>query len=256
MSVSQYKTYQKCPRAWYLEKVEKAWQRPAAWLAQGTAVHAAAEAYERSGRTLPVEDMKETYRQSYADEIAKYTKDTPNFTHWFGSGPYRGAQDIERRFLIGLEQTEKYQAWYEAHPHEVVWVSEDGTPGIEMEFDLDLDGVMIKGYIDAVMRNVKQDYLFVRDNKTGNTPGDLFQLGTYKVAVEDAYGVEVSEGDYWMGRTGKPTIAQDLSDWTKERVAEEFHALADNIQSERFDPDPEPSKCRFCSVSMSCEFSL
>ncbi|ATL70754.1 RecB family exonuclease [Nocardia terpenica] len=257
LSVSQYKMYEKCPYSWYLQKVERAWQRPAAWLAQGTAVHAAAEAYERSGRTLPVDDMKEVFRQSYAEEIGGYTKETPNFTWWFRSGPYGGARDIERRYRIGLEQTEKYPAWYEKHPHEVIWVAPDGTPGIELRFDIDLDGVGVTGFIDAIIADERTGELTVRDNKTGNTPGDAFQLGMYSVAVELAHGVERPlTGDYWMAKTGKPTLAYDLTEWDRECMTGEFHKLADNIRAERFDPDPEPAKCRFCSVSASCEFSL
>lgn len=257
LSVSQYKTYTRCPYSWKLQKIDKVWQRPAAWLAQGTAVHAAAEAYERSGRTLPLGEMLDVFRQSYTDEISEYTDDTPNFDWWFASGPYRGAQDIERRFLLGLEQTGKYPAWYEKHPDEVVWIAPDGTPGIELGFDIDLDGIQVTGFIDVIIIDAETGELTVRDNKTGNQPGDDFQLATYAVAVELAYGVDRPRmGDYWMGRTGKPTFPFDLSAWDRDRITAEFRQLADNIQAERFAPDPEPAKCRFCPVAESCEFAL
>ncbi|MFE2997982.1 RecB family exonuclease [Nocardia sp. NPDC059246] len=256
MSVSQYNQYGKCPYAWKLQRRDKVWERPAAWLPQGTAVHAAGEAYERSGRTLSLEQVKDVFRASYSEEVSKYTKETPNLSYWFRSGPYRGAQDIERRFGIGLEQCEKYVTWYDKHPEQVAWTAPDGTLGVELEFDLDLDGVLVKGFIDKVGHDTKRDVMYVRDNKTGKKPPeDDMQLGTYKVAVETTYGVEVPEGDFWMGSTGKPTIARDLKEWTRERVTEKFHELADNIKQERFDPDPETSKCMFCSVSASCAFS-
>lgn len=252
-SVSQINQYTKCPYSYYLDRIEKVWSRPAAWLAQGSAVHVAAEMFERSERKMTLEEMEEVFRESYVEEIAKYTEDTPNFEYWFASGPYGGEVDIERRHGIGLEQCGKYINWYDEHPEEVIWVADDGTPGIEIGFDIELDGVPVRGYIDAVIQ--VEDKVIVRDNKTGNQPGDDFQLGTYKVALEEQFGVEgITEGDYWMGRSGKPTYAYDLTEWTREAVTSKFHELEANIQAGNFEPDPEPSKCRFCSVSTSCSF--
>ena len=210
--------------------------------------------YERSGREMTLDEMHDVFRESYAEEIAKYAEVTPNFNFWFRSGPYAGEKDIERRFGIGLEQCEKYQTWYEKHPEEVIWISEDGIPGIEIGFDIDLDGVPVRGFIDAVIDNGVE--IIVRDNKTGNTPGDDFQLGVYKVALEKQFGVEgIEHGDYWMGRSGKPTYPYKIGEWTEERITEEFHKLEENIQAERFEALPEASKCMFCSVNLSCEFS-
>ncbi|EFV12963.1 RecB family exonuclease [Segniliparus rugosus] len=256
LSVSQYKTYERCPYSWYLSRVEKAWQRPAAWLPQGSAVHEAAEAYERSGRTLTLDQAQDVYRESYARHVGEYCEITPNFNWWFRSGSYGGKEDLERRFKLGLEQVGRYLDYYETHPAEVIWIAPDGTPGIELEFNIDLDGVAVRGFIDAVIPNGCGDEVLVRDNKTGNSPGDDFQLGTYGVALSEQFGVFAPVGDYWMGRTGKPTKAYDISKWTVERVTEEFHRLADNIEAERFDPDPEPSKCMFCDVAYSCDYAV
>lgn len=60
--------------------------------------------------------------------------------------------------------------------------------------------------------------LVIRDHKTGNNPGDDFQLGIYAVAIDATQGVKSELGEFWMGKTGKPTFPYDLSDWTKERV--------------------------------------
>lgn len=255
LSYSQYGTYQKCAYAWYLQKRKKVPQRPAAWLAQGTAAHAAWEADERSGRTLTPEAVETVFIDSYADEIARYAEEWPNFGYWFASGPYRGKVDIERRFGLGLAQLPGYRRWYDAHPSEVVWVAPDGTPGIEMEFDLDLDGVTVRGYIDLLI-DAGNGNVLIRDNKTGNAPGDEVQLAVYGVAVEDRYGVKPEFGDYWMGKTGKATARYDLTEWDRARITGMFHDLADRIDDERFDPSPEPSKCRMCSVSAECDFSL
>lgn len=253
-SVSQYKTYQACPYQYYLQRVERVWQRPAAWLSQGSADHAAFEAYERSGRTMSLEEMQDVYAESYMEETNKYAEETPRLDYWFASGPYKGQADIERRYQLGLDQCKRYQDWYEKHPKEVIWIAPDGTPGIELGFDIDLDGVQVKGYIDAVITTENYGNAIVRDNKTGNTPGDDFQLTTYAVALNKTYGTNIVEGDYWMGRTGKPTIAYDLSAWTEERLTDAFGEMNEGVLSESFDPDPDPKKCNFCSVNASCVY--
>ncbi|AEK07433.1 Cas4 exonuclease [Mycobacterium phage Rockstar] len=255
-SVSQLKQYERCPYSYKLARIDKAWQRPAAWTAQGSAVHEAIEAWERSGRSLSLEEAQEVFKESYKKHIDAACEITPNFEWWFASGRYGGQLDIARRYDIGLEQVEKYINWATSHRDEVIWIAEDGTPGIELEFDIDLDGVLVRGYIDAVLRSGCGDEVYVRDHKTGNQPGDDFQLGVYKVALEDEYGVFAPSGDYWMGRTGKPTYPFDLTEWTRERVTEKFKELDENIRAERFDPKPDPDTCRFCDVSYACPFAV
>lgn len=254
-SVSQLKLYERCPYAYKLSRMDKVWQRPAAWLAQGSAVHEAAEAYERSGRTLTIQQAQDVFRESYAKHINEACETTPDFSRWFASGPYGGQLDTERRYEIGLGQVEKYLDWYEAHPDEVIWIAPDGTPGIEIGFDIDLDGVMVRGFIDAVIEQGGD--VLVRDNKTGNQPGDDFQLAVYAVALAEQYGIEQpSVGDYWMGRSGKPTKVYPLNGWTREKVSAKFAELEENITAGKFDPDPEPSKCRFCDVSAACDYAV
>jgi putative RecB family exonuclease len=118
-----------------------------------------------------------------------------------------------------------------------------------------LDGVLVRGFIDAVIDNGGD--VIVRDNKTGNHPGDDFQLGVYGVALAEQFGIPAPEvGDYWMGKSGKATHPFRISDWTRGRVAEKFHELEDNITSGRFDPTPSPDVCRFCDVSASCRYAV
>lgn len=253
LSVSQYKQYEKCPMSFKLARIDRVWQRPAAWLPQGSAVHEAGEAWERSGRTMTLEEMQQVYTESYDNHVNTYCDVTPNLEWWFWSGPYNGEADINRRYELGLQQCGRMLDWYGKHQDEVVWIAPDGTPGIELGFDIDLDGIEIRGFIDLVMRAEHGPY--VRDNKTGNKPGDDFQLAVYAIALEEQYGVEVYVGDYWMGRTGKPTKPYDLTDWTRETVRDKFVELQDNINAGDFPPDPEPSKCRFCDVSYSCQYS-
>lgn len=253
-SVSQYKTYTACPYQYYLQRVARVPQRPAAWLAQGTADHEAFEAYERSQRSMTLEQMQAVYTEAYDRAINEMCEEEPDFDTWFASGPYGGQADTERRYQLGLDQCGRYIQWYEKHPDEVIWIAPDGTPGIELGFDIELDGVQIKGYIDAII-SVGRGEPIVRDDKTGNLPGDEFQLAVYGLAVNKEYGTNITMGDYWMGKTGKPTFGYDLTVWSEERLTDAFGEMNDGVLMESFDPDPEPTKCRFCSVAASCKYA-
>lgn len=255
-SVSQLNQYVRCPQAYKLGRIDKVWARPAAWLPQGTAFHAVAEEYEHrihSGSPMSLEEAEEMFREMYAHEIEMLTADTPNFEWWFWSGPYSGERDVERRYHIGLEQVAKFVAWRES-PGQEIWVTPEGEPAIELAFQVELGGIMVRGFIDAVV--VVDGKPRVRDYKTGNSPGDDFQLGVYALAIEILYGVRPETGDYFMagkkGKPAKPTAAYDLSFWTREAVTARFHEVEAQIQAGNFEPLPEPSKCGFCDVNLSC----
>ncbi|QPL15209.1 exonuclease [Rhodococcus phage PhailMary] len=254
-SVSQVKTYLQCPYSWYLQRVERAWQRPAAWLPMGTAFHTAAEKFELSGRTMSLEEMHDVYREEYAKDVGELCEKTPNFEFWFASGRYRGEADVERRYGVGLEQCGKYQDWYQDHPNEKAWITPDGEPAVEIAFDVELGGVQVKGFIDLVVEDEETQEIRVRDNKTGAMPGDDFQLGVYAAALEVQYGIDRPlVGDYWMGKTGKPTKDYDLTEWTTERVGEKFHDVNEKILAEEFPPTTDPKNCDRCPVALSCKF--
>lgn len=256
-SVSQYNQFYRCGWAYKLSRIDKVWQRPAAWLAQGSGVHQAVELWEKSGRTMSLRDAQAAFTASYEEHVNRYAEQTPNFDYWSRSGPYAGEADILRRYAIGLEQVEKYITWALAHPDEKPWVSDDGEPGIEIGFDIELGGVPVRGFIDLVLPSGDSE-VYLRDLKTGKTPGDDFQLGVYKVALEEQYGVTAASGDYFMaGKASKkagPTAPYDLTEWTKERVTKEFQELEENIKAENFEPKPDPKTCMFCDVSFSCSY--
>ncbi|AOT24811.1 exonuclease [Mycobacterium phage JewelBug] len=259
-SVSQINQYTRCPMAYKLSRVDKVWAKPAAWLPQGTAFHAVAEAYETwlsYDMPLTLTEAQDMFRVEYSRDIGALCEETPNFEWWFWSGPYNGERDIERRYEVGLEQVEKFVRWRAAEGQEI-WVTPDGTPAVELYFEIVLDTplgpIKVRGYIDAVV--VIDGKPHVRDYKTGNKPGDDFQLGVYALAIEMMFGARVESGDYFMaGKKGKPakaTNAFDLTQWTKERISQVFYETEVKIQAGEFEALPEPDKCNFCDVAYHC----
>ncbi|AMS01061.1 Cas4 exonuclease [Mycobacterium phage ArcherNM] len=285
-SVSQINQYTRCPMAYKLARIDKVWARPAAWLPQGTAFHTVAEVYEKAlaeGREMSLERAQEIFREEYAKDISAMCAETPNFEWWFHSGPYNGERDIERRFHIGLEQVEKFINWRK-DKGQTIWMTPEvrdrrcmtgdeanqehhvddcdcrpSKPAIELSFSIVLETplgpIRVRGYIDAVV--VVNGELRVRDYKTGNKPGDDFQLGVYALAIAMMFGVEAPKtGDYYMaGKKGKKAVVTepyDLTEWTPEKIAERFHEVEEHIQAGEFPALPEPDKCNFCDVSYNC----
>jgi putative RecB family exonuclease len=260
-SVSQAQQYLEelggCRYRYFLARILKAWDRPAAWLIQGLAVHEAAEWWEKGGRTSSLEEMREVYRIAYNTHTQRLLKDTPNTAFWFASGRYEGAEDIRRRAGLGLEQVDRYFNYYvNQKPGEVIWVTPDGSPAIELEFNVQFGRVWVKGYIDQIIDEiVGTEPARLRDIKTGNEPGGLFQLGVYRYAMLAEYDVDILGGDYWMGKFGRPTNTLDLTEMSLEQITDLFERLDDGVKAERFEPSPSPEKCGRCGVATACQYA-
>ena len=264
-SVSQLKEYSPehggCPYRWYLHRVarddegNRLWEKPAAWSPQGSGVHEAAEAWEKSSRTMTLEEAQEVFLESYARHINGLAEKTPNFRMWFRSGGFRRTveQDIERRCGIGLEQVEKYIRYSLEHPDEAPAVMPDGQLGVELPFEMDLDGVKVIGYIDNIFIRTNEGWR-VRDLKTGKTPGDDMQLASYRLALLLTYDIDAEFGDYWMGVSGKPTYEYDLTEWPRDRLSDEFGKMDQDVKAEEFEPNPTPDGCKMCSYNWACPF--
>lgn len=195
-SVSQRNTYNRCPWSYKLQRIDKVWQRPASWLSQGLGVHKAMEEWELSGRELPFEELVRIYEEEFIRSIDEQAQDTPNFDYWFGSGPYPGPVDIERRFALGRTQLESLVGWSLNHPEQTTWFTPDGDPAVELGFDVELGGVKVRGFIDHIVDTPKgltvRDIKGLAEDTKIPTPTGWATMGELKV------------GDQVFGSDGKP----------------------------------------------------
>jgi putative RecB family exonuclease len=255
-SPSQVGDMQRCPHMYYLKRIERVAKRPAAWLPQGTAFHNAAEAFERSSRTMTLEDLKEVYTEAYDAESNRFCAEWPDLSTWSASGPYTAWEDITRRHAIGMEMVEKYVKWTEKNPAYVPYViGPDGERAIELDLNGTFGDVPVNGKVDVVYWNTELKALRVVDWKTGNKPGDSFQLGTYGDLIRQVYEDRIDVGFYWMGKTGNLTRASyDLTEWSYDSLTEVYESVDAQINAGDFPADPEPDKCWSCSVNHACVF--
>lgn len=83
--------------------MEKAPRSPAAWFAQGIAVHSAAEYYENSLGGADLDAVQEHYGAEYNRLISEGLETEPDLSKWLTGGRVRAADDIHRRRERGLE---------------------------------------------------------------------------------------------------------------------------------------------------------
>lgn len=258
-SVSQAKEllpeFDGCPYAYYLKRIAKdedgnrLWQRPAAWFPQGLAVHETVEEIEKSDRTISLAEAERICGEAYDEHTNRLAEDTPNFSFWFRSGPYDGRNDIPRRYEKSKEQIGRYFEYMAKYPDMVPDVLDD-VKAVELPFEAKFGDVEVVGVIDQVVKRKPVDV------KSGNKPPNDqgLQLGTYAGYLKQKYDIEPSTGTFWMGKTGKMTVPYDLTAWTQEHLTDVYGRADEQIRAGEFDPDPEPSKCMFCSVSADCQF--
>ncbi|KQX43527.1 hypothetical protein ASD97_25990 [Streptomyces sp. Root63] len=269
-SVSQTEQYEKCGYRFFLQRVERVEERPAAWSFQGTAFHSAAEKFEKEYRIPSEEEMVQLFSDQYSALVNKAMRKEPDLNRWMTAMKKPAGQDIEDRYKLGQSQVREYVRWSNVNQPEIwsdgddLWDGRDIedaprhdlTLGLELYFKVELGGIAVRGYIDQIVRDDKEAGQYrVRDLKTGSTKSN-FQLETYKVAVEKSLGLKVNSGDWWLGSKGtlSPKKGVDLSKVTEEQVAARYVAMDQGVKAGRFEPNPGYD-CGFCSVSHACQFS-
>lgn len=263
-SVSQTEQYEKCGWQFYLQRVERVVPRPAAWSFQGTAFHSAAEALEKSGRAKGEEEIVQLFSDQYSALVNKALDREPNLDRWLTGSKKPAGQDIEERYALGQKQVARYVEWSNETQPDIWWDGEgwngydiedapvSPTQGLELYFKVDLGGVVVRGYIDQLISE-DDGSVRVRDLKTGSTKSE-FQLQTYKVAVEQVYGVTVNRGDWYLGKTGKLSKTLDLSEVTEYQVAARYVEMDQGVKAGNFPASPG-FHCGFCDVSHACSYS-
>lgn len=252
-----------CSYSFYLGRIEKVWKRPAAWFGMGTAVHAGAEFWERSNRTATLDELNDVFYRVYSEETNRYLEETPNTDLWMHSGRYDGATDIDRRRKLGPQHLANLVGWYEQHDDQIPWSLPDGTPAVELPFEIELGTVQVRGVIDWigwVSADRTIEGLTPRDIKAGSTPGKPMQLKIYGIAVEaylEHLGYDdpsVRFADFFMTKEGKPKGGTDISQVSKDDVVVAFERMDAGIAAGDFPPNPSPDLCRRCSVNYTCEY--
>lgn len=254
-SVSQLKAVTKCGEAFAISRGfrgERPPRRPWAQTVAGKAFHEMIVEWERSGRTI---DPVDTFEQHWERELAEEMEAQPDLDRWMKppgtKSPQKAIDSVHHRFLT------KDIPHYIARCVEAEWEVlrlDNGELALELEFELDLDGVVVKGYIDRIQWWPKLKMVAVEDTKTGNADSvenDPRQLGLYRLAAREVYHLDVTHGRYWFTKLDRGSPWVDLSVFTRERLADDYRKLDRIISEDLMVPNPG-SACRLCDVKEFC----
>jgi putative RecB family exonuclease len=162
-------------------------------------------------------------------------------------------EDINFWHTSGPMWVEQYIAWRKANPNWKIWTTPDGRPAIELELIPVVSDVPIKMVIDRVFEVNGQ--LVIVDLKTSqNTPSSTLQLGFYKLGLEQAFGMEIKWGNYYMSRGSNTVDMVDLSEYTFDKMEYLIKQFDKSRKAGIFLPNT--NSCQYmCGLTAHCQFS-
>lgn len=256
---------QRCPEAYRLARIEGVSRRPSVPALAGTAIHVGTEEVDRlilAGvddlDTLTRESLTnaETALDSAVDEVCGQGEWTVDDFKYFG---FRPAQTLDWYRATGIPNSMRaYAGWrLGADTHLDVAMLPGEQPAVELPFEIQLWEIPIVGFIDRLMIERDSLVFYALDIKSGNKPTTDEQLGLYRYALAEQYGIDVSWGGYVYGLKrgeAKLTPPIDLTHWTKEKLYYVYSRADYLINQGIFLPNPGEA-CFTCDVSHACRFA-
>lgn len=244
-SISQLKSWTKCGEAFYLERFRRADLpvRPAPWTIMGVAVHDAIMEWEKSHRQI---DISVLYYELYDRGVEEAWEKQPDEKYWFLPPMAKYVSNSITNYRArGAEQLEVYIQEVEYAPWEI--------DHIERQFEIDFDGVLVRGAVDRVLYFPGMDSYLVEDLKTGTAKEeeDYRQLGLYAYVARTLWDIPVTTGRYWFTKLNRPSPEYDLSRFDKNFWTQTFKDLDAAISYGVFLPSPG-SGCQLCAVRPWC----
>jgi len=168
LSYSQYNSYTRCPRSWYLGKLKKAEEKQSWYAPIGTAVHQMIEDYLDESKEFDKDPVAEDF---FYPLIKKQMLVEPDTSKWLAGGSkeepivedlaLRQVKECFEKAVDLLQDLEVLEVEYDAS---------GDLPGLE---------VPLRAYVDIIAEHKKHG-MVILDWKTGkNKPKDNFQLETY-----------------------------------------------------------------------------
>ena len=281
LSYSQVHTLGSCGWQYYLQRETDTPQRPSTPAVAGRVIHTASEAVDHKLFGLEQGhhpwDMSQqgelreellalassASEQSFGEELKEHlvNEKYPDVSDWRSYGRSTkekpNAEDIYWFRDVGIPAAnEAYVDWRLANPNLQIYVLPDGSPAIEVEFNIQIGERAVRGYIDRVFIDRTNKSPLIVDLKSGGKPDTDEQLGVYRYALEATYGLPFVWGAYLyaLKKGGVLTAPISLEHWTEEQLVYKYGVANKMIQQKLFLPNPGPG-CFHCGVSDSCLFN-
>lgn len=250
ISYSQYSTYNRCPRSWYLGKIAGAEQRQTWYLPIGTAVHSMVEDWLDPKKPFSGRDSISAEDYFYP-LIEKQMQIDPDHKNWLASTASdgklteaRALRHVRECFYKALEFLDDIDVW------EVEFDASGRLPGLS---------VPIKAYIDILGEHKKHGPVIL-DWKTGKQkPKDNFQLETYKALLVAPHpGERVLGASHFTGLWAMlhPEASKarpiDLSHVDPAEVGAKYQATYEKMQAKLYQTRYAKYNCNMCFHQDNC----
>ena len=197
------------------------------------------------GRPDGKADMKYTLKP-VAGRLQELIGKQPDFSYWDKTPNVKSVeQDIKLRREHGIKQTLAYAEHALKSPWRIHKYPELGG-------SITLGDIVVRWTADVVLE-WPDGQLTVRDIKTGNK-GNVksnLQLGIYKLGLQENFGIEVTQGEFWFTKDGTSGGYDNLQRYTRSYIEDLFVSLERGIAGKVFLPNPG-SHCKFCGVKPFC----
>lgn len=240
ISYSQYNTYSRCPRSWYLGKIRQAEEKQTWYIPIGSAVHDMVEYHlAHPYANFPLaEDF-------FYPLIKKQMEIEPDLTKWLAGGPEtapitheKALKKVSECFSKALEELEAIDVW------EVEYDVSGRLPGLE---------VPVKAFVDIVGEHKKKGPVIL-DWKTGSTKPDNFQLETYAALLKASPKAQLVPhwGRYAMLAPGSAnTRYVDLSKVDPAEVGAKYQKVYERMKGKHYETKAGFG-CKFCFQAPNC----
>jgi len=240
ISYSQYNSYTRCPRSWYLTKVRKAEEKQTWYIPIGSAVHTAIEQH--------LDGCDPNLEGIFYDLISRQMSTEPDMSKWLFGGSaeapivedkaLKRVVDCYNNAVEFLEDVEVFEVEYDASGK---------LPGLD---------IPIKGYVDIIGEHKKYGQVII-DWKTGSQkPKDNFQLETYKaLLMQGPYAPEPFMYDKGLWGMLSPLSSKarpvDLSQVSPKDIGEKYQAVYEQMSKKIYKTNAGYN-CRFCFNQDNC----
>lgn len=248
LSYSQFNTYTRCPRSWYLDKIRQGEPLQTWYVPIGTAVHQMIERWlydTGPGACFGNGDLPSA-EEFFFPLIEKQLKIEPDMGKWLSGGSRedpcvedKALQRVKDCFEKALEFLDEIDVW------EVEYNASGRLPGLDVE---------LKAFVDIIGERKKHGPVIV-DWKTGSYR-DVFQLQTYAALLA---GTEYGRpDDGWTGLWGMlaPSSAKarpiSLADVDPAEVGAKYQEVYEKMQAKLYQTNQD-FKCKFCFQLPNCK---
>jgi DNA helicase-2/ATP-dependent DNA helicase PcrA len=237
-SFTQLATFEKCPMQYRFGYILKVPVRGKAFLSYGKTMHNSLHEFLAGlgGKRGNFKTLANIYKKNWIDE-------------WFDS-----KSEKEAYYRQGLASLKNFWRDYSTNRPAILKIN--GSPALEQDFNLKINGYAVTGKIDRIDEN--KSGIEIIDYKTGTAkerlrPEDKMQLAMYQIAAKEVFGLDSEKLTYlYLDKTARLSFSPAADEMARQK--EKIAGIIENLVKSDFRAAPG-WQCEWCDYKNMCEFA-